>query len=110
MKFCFQLEKTVAETIKMIRQFFNNDVLGKITGLRECFSLFQSGIMSSEDMPLSWRPSIGRIDENIVKTNRVLNKDYKKTRERERLTSFRGNERVMEHVQDNAQGLTNLMV
>ncbi|KAJ4430337.1 hypothetical protein ANN_22553 [Periplaneta americana] len=60
--------KTAAETVGMLPQAFNDDALGK-SQVYEWFSRFTSGNMSTEDMPRPERPSTGRNDENMPKSN-----------------------------------------
>ncbi|KAJ4432668.1 hypothetical protein ANN_21291 [Periplaneta americana] len=62
--------KIAAETVGMLWEVFNDDVLGK-SQVYEWFSRFKSGNMSTEDMPCPGRPSTGRNDENIAKIKRT---------------------------------------
>jgi hypothetical protein len=64
-KFCFKLDKMAAETHKMLKEAFGDNVLG-LTQTYEWFKCLKNGRMSV-DNEHSGRPSTGTTTENVAK-------------------------------------------
>ena len=77
-KFCFQLGKSAAETIVMLKTAYGDAALSK-TRVYEWFSPFKNGEMSIKDQPRSGRPATSRSDENVDKINALIREDRRRT-------------------------------
>jgi len=72
--FCFKLNKTAAETHRMLKEAFGNQALSQARTL-EWFKRFKDGRVSVEDRKHSGRPSTCTAPEMIVKVREVILED-----------------------------------
>jgi len=73
-KFCFKLNKTAAETHRMLKEAFGEHVLSQ-AGKLERFKRFKNGPESVEDRKHSGRPSTCTTPEMIAKVHEVVLED-----------------------------------
>ena len=78
LKFCFLLEKTPTESLKMLQEAFKEQALSRAR-VFEWFFRFKKWDLSIEDQPRSGRPSSSRNDENIAQIREKLNEDHRYT-------------------------------
>ena len=77
-KFCLKLNKTAAETHRMLKEAFGEQALSQERTL-EWFKLFKDGLESVEDRKHSGRPSTCTAPEMIVKVREVILEGRKQT-------------------------------
>jgi len=73
-KFCFKLNKTAAETHRMLKEAFGEQALSQARTF-EWFKRFQDGRESVEDDKHSGRPSTCTTPEMIAKVREVMLED-----------------------------------
>ena len=73
-KVCFKLNKTAAETHRMLKEAFGEHSLSQARTF-EWFKLFKDGRESVEDLQHSCRPSKGTIPEMTAKVREVTLED-----------------------------------
>ena len=77
-KFCFRLNKTAAETHRMLQEAFGEQALSQARTF-EWFMCFKDGRESVEDRKHSGRPSICTTPEMIAKVREVIVEDRRQT-------------------------------
>ena len=77
-KFCFRLNKTAAETHRMLKEAFVEQALSQARTF-ERFKRFKDGQESVEDCKHSGRPSTCTTSEMIVKVREVILEDRRQT-------------------------------
>ena len=77
-KFCFQLNKTAAETHRMLKEAFGEQALSQARTF-EWFKCFKDGRESVEDDKHSGRPSTCTTPEMIAKVREVILEDRRQT-------------------------------
>jgi len=73
-KFCFKLNKTAAETRRILKEFFGEQALSQARTF-EWFKRFKDGRGSVEDRKHSGRPSTFKTPEMIAKVREVILED-----------------------------------
>ena len=77
-KFCFQLKKTISETIQMMQKAFGNECMSKIW-IKEWYNRFKGGRTSVDSDSRSGRPSTTKTLDNIERVRLEIEGDRRLT-------------------------------
>ena len=73
-KFCFQLGKTAAETVELMRQVYRDNCLSRAQIFR-WYARFKSGVETTEDETRPGRPFSVRNEELIAKVRKRIQEE-----------------------------------
>ena len=77
-KLCFQLRKTISETIQMMQKAFGNECMSK-TRIKEWYNRFKEGHTSVDSDSRSVRPSTTKTLDNIERMRLAIEGDRRLT-------------------------------